>query len=582
MLKRILFILLFMFSASYGYAKDLTILYTGETHAMLYPCSCPIEPDGGLARRASLVRQLRQQGQNLLLLDSGAFFAGGLMDEYAQNSELDMKRTEINLKTMELMGYDAVAISDDEFNFGKEYLRESVNKAKINFLSCNISLADYVGDANWFKPYIIKEYPELKVGIIGVSNEAILSKIDGVKFIDPKKAVQETVEDLKNKGVDIIVLLSQLGEAQDLGIIETIPGIDILIVTGVHSKEGPWSKKGRTLILRPSWQGRRLGKAVLTVKNKKIANYKVEEIRVSDKVKDDAQVSSILPACFTDNNCKKEGMAGICKNPGSLKSACSFSPSNKVSLLVITKKDCSFCDTKTVIEALKKEFAGLTASFEYYPSANSEKLVKDFAIKGLPAYLLSREAVNENGFSRLKDKVELKGDYYLIKPEFVGVSYFIDRIKTRGKLDLFISLYDKKAQVPILLANIKDFKPEIHFLATENNNQFSSPAGNLEVEDYLRSVCVKKYYPDKFWDYIVCRSKNSDSSWWQDCLGELDSKKIATCARTDEGKVLLEENISLNKELDVMFGPVYLLDNQEIFGIEGAPKKEDYKKIFKR
>jgi hypothetical protein len=39
-------------------AKDVVILYTGDTHAMLYTCSCPKEPDGGVARRATLVKKL--------------------------------------------------------------------------------------------------------------------------------------------------------------------------------------------------------------------------------------------------------------------------------------------------------------------------------------------------------------------------------------------------------------------------------------------------------------------------------------------------------------------------------------------
>ena len=58
--------------------------------------------------------------------------------------------------------------------------------------------------------------------------------------------------------------------------------------------------------------------------------------------------------------------------------------------------------------------------------------------------------------------------------------------------------------------------------------------------------------------------------------------KIKSCARGEEGKALLKENISLNKELQVMFGPAYLLDNQEIFGTQGVPPKEDFRKILKR
>jgi len=108
-------------AANISYAKEVNIAYTGQTHAMLYPCSCPIEQDGGIARRATLIKKLKKKDPRLFLLDCGSFTAGNLIDEYAQNSLLDMQRSLLNFKAMELMGYDAVGVSQDEFNFGMEY-----------------------------------------------------------------------------------------------------------------------------------------------------------------------------------------------------------------------------------------------------------------------------------------------------------------------------------------------------------------------------------------------------------------------------------------------------------------------------
>ena len=168
----------------------------------------------------------------------------------------------------------------------------------------------------------------------------------------------------------------------------------------------------------------------------------------------------------------------------------------------------------------------------------------------------------------------------MLKPEFGGVSYFLNRKKIKGKLDLFISLYDK--DTPALLEMIRDSNPTIHFLAVENKDNFDAAKGNLEVEEYLRCACVEKYYPKIFFDYLICRANNINSFWWEDCLGQSDTNKIKICARSDEGKALLRENIGLNKELKVMLGPVYLLDNQDIFGIQGVPKKEAFKKLIER
>jgi 5'-nucleotidase len=562
------------FSLYSVYAKEITILYTGSTHAMLYPCNCPIEPDGGIARRATLIKQLKKgYPGGLLVLDSGNFFAGGLFDEYTQNAQLDMQRTLVNLKAMELMKYDALTLGDDEFNFGVEFLEKNIAKTGLTFLSCNIK--DIKAS-----PYIIKEVLGLKIGIIGVTNLSARQKAVGIKFIAPEIAINQAVAELKNKGVTIVVLLSNLGESQDLNLLENIKGIDIIIDGYERSKEGAWTKIKDTLVLRPIWQGRRLGKVSLFIRDNKIVDYKVEELRLSDEIADEPTILSILPRCFSDNNCKKEGLLGVCQNPGSIDSQCVFSKANKINLLIITSLDCLTCNTKAVIDFLKSQIPGLTISYLNYPDHKAKKLIKDFAITALPVYFLDKEIEKEKIFDRLKGNLELKGKFYMLKPQFSGFSYFLGRKKIKGRLDLFLSLYDKNTRE--LLEVIKEFNPTIHFLIVEQADRFEAAGGNLEVEEYLRGVCVQKYYPEIFWDYMGCRAKNINSSWWDDCLGKFNPEKIVSCARGPEGILLLRENISFNKELQIMLGPTYLLDNQEIFSTKGTPTREEFKKIFKK
>ncbi|MDD4980308.1 MAG: hypothetical protein PHC54_03405 [Candidatus Omnitrophica bacterium] len=565
---------------NFAYAKEITLLYTGETHSMLYPCNCPKEPDGGIARRAALIKKLRKDNPNTLLLDSGGFIAGGLMDEYTQNVPLDMQRALVNLKSMEMMKYDALAVGDDEFNFGREFLEESAGRDKLPLVSCNISTSTTSGaKETLFRPYLIKEFAGVKVGIIGVTGLTARQKAGGLDFTEPKAAVKEAVADLQKNNADIIILLSHQGEAEDLNLLKDTIGIDILIVGHNRAKEEPSTKIGRTLLLRPSWQGRRLGKLTLTLKENKITGHKVEELRLSDKISDDPQILSILPHCFSDNNCRQASRIGICQAAGTLKSYCQFSEVSKIPLSVIIPKQCRVCDTEGVIKNLKALFPGLSVSYLYYPGAKAAKLIKDFGINSLPVYLLGKEVRQEKGFDNLRENLEMKSDFYLLKPHFGGVSYFLKREKLKGKLDFFLSLYDKDA--PQLLAVVKDFSPAIHFLVVEQKDNFDASKGAPEVEEALRSVCVQKYYPQGFWDYISCRSKNPSSSWWQDCLeNSADTQKIKSCAQGPEGKTLLKENIRLNQELGIMFGPTYLLDNQEVFGSKTVPKKEDFQKLI--
>ena len=117
-----------------SFAEDFTLVLIGQTHAMLYHCNCPIEPDGGIARRATLIQQLRKDNPNILLVDSGSFFAGGVMDQLSQGKELDQARTLVHLKAMDLMKYDAITDklqpTSDLLNGDSEILKSVAGSVK--------------------------------------------------------------------------------------------------------------------------------------------------------------------------------------------------------------------------------------------------------------------------------------------------------------------------------------------------------------------------------------------------------------------------------------------------------------------
>jgi len=558
------------------HAKEIVILYTGQTHAMLYPCNCPKEPDGGVARRAMHVKNVRAKHPDVLLLDTGAFFAGGLLDEYTQNTQLDMERTLVNLKAMQRMGYDAVAIGDNEFNFGKDFLFEAISKTDLSFLSCNVNTQETKG----LKAFIIKDVSGTKIGIIGVTNLAAHNKSGSFRFSEPKQAVKKAVEELKDSGVDIIVVLSQLEEKDDLILIKEVKGIDVLIGSHHTIKDQPFVKFENTLLLKTFWQGRSLDMVTLTFENNRLTKYKFDEVRMSDKIQDDPDILEILPRCFSDINCRRDDLRGFCQNPGKPQANCLFSAVQKIRLVVITDKSCLTCNPDTVIDFLKKDFPGIEPTYLYYPEKKAKDLIKEFGISSLPAYLLSKEVEKEERFDRLKDNFQAQGDFYLVKPTYSGISYFFNRKKIKGRLDLFISLYDKNAAK--LLEVIQDFNPQLHFLAKQDQAGFDAAGGEPEVEEYLRAVCVQKHYPQKFWEYVRCRSNNIHSTWWDDCALSLDTRKIKTCAQGPEGTSLLKDHIGMSEELRILFGPTYLLNNQEIFISKGVPSREELEAIIQK
>ena len=570
-IKITLFVFTFLvFMASNLWAKEIVVLYSGQTHAMLYPCSCPIQQDGGLRRRATLVKRLKKKYPQALLLDCGSFTAGGLLDEYTQNTQLDMQRAQINFKVIELMGYDAVAVSPDEFNFGKDFFLKNARKINPAFLSANL-------DSDQVVPYIIKEAGGVKIGIIGLTGLAANQKSEGLKINEPKE-IDVLVRRIKQEGVGVVIVLSTLGEQEDLKLISKVKGIDILFIGYHPAKEEIQNKVEETFLVRPPWQGRKLGKLTLEVKDGKLFNCKIDEIRLSDEIADDPVIGAVLPRCYSDNDCKKEGLTGSCQNPGELKANCLFAKPNKVNLVIISAKDCVVCNSEPILNFLKKEYPGLSVEYVYLPDVRAKELIKDLSVQTLPAYVLGKEVEKERNFDYFKNSLELKGDRYLLKPQVGGVAYFFQRQVKKGKFDLCFSLFEKYTEQ--LLTVTREFNPGLYFLAVEKGEGFDAQHGVSEVEEYLRGVCVQKYYPQKAWDYLICRSKNVSSSWWEDCLPGVDAQVVKTCARGPEGVKLLKENISFTKQLQIMTGPTYLLDNQQVFSSRGVPDKEELKKII--
>ena len=555
-------------------AQEVTVVFTGQTHAALYHCNCPIQPDGGLSRRATFIKELRKDKPDLLLLECGNFTAGGIMDEYSQGPQLDIQRSRINVKAMETMRYDACAVGPDELNFGEDFLISNIRGSSINFLSNNLHVENVV-------PYLIKDVGSVRIGLIGLTGSLVGKKFDLLK---PPEVwlLKKQISKLKKRGAQVIILLSTLGETEDLKLLGQVQGIDLLFVGGIPAKdEKSYYKSGSTLVLRPTWQSRHIGKLTLNIsKQGKITDSKVQFDRLSDKIADDQEILSILPACFSDSNCNQEGFIGTCANPAAANASCVFVKPNKVELLVISSKECRTCNSQPMVNFLKQRFPGLVTRSIYYPDKESAKLIKDFSIPGLPAYLLGKEAGSEKGFQSLKDYLQKAGEFYLLKPLATGISYFQLRKKIPARMDLFLSLSDPRTVK--LLENTRGFNPQTHFVLFETKNGLYSVSGEPEIKADKRAVCVQKYYPQEFSNYLLYQAKNFSNAQKQSCLSAEAEAKVSACAVSDEAKGLLRENIALTKELQVIYSPTYLLENRDIFFVNVVPQEEEIKKIINK
>ena len=109
----------------------ITILYTGNTQSYIEPCGCYPGQSGGVARRATLIEQIRKQRPDLLLVDAGGNFDG--------ENRLDELRARANMEAMKAMGYDAILFTPAELRFGTNFPTQIAAELQLPFISTTSS-----------------------------------------------------------------------------------------------------------------------------------------------------------------------------------------------------------------------------------------------------------------------------------------------------------------------------------------------------------------------------------------------------------------------------------------------------------
>ncbi len=211
---------------------SLRILHTNDHHAHLEPVKYGDRLLGGIARRRTLIDQIRDQSKTnhepLLLLDAGDIFQGTLyFNQYLGQADLDFYNA---------LAYDAGTIGNHEFDRGQQVLADFIAKAKFPIISANIDVAPESPLYGKIRPWHVLELKGEKIGIFGLTtpDTAILASVgDGVKFTDPIAAARTSVRALKQQGINKIVALTHIGFEHDLALARKVPDIDIII--GAHS-----------------------------------------------------------------------------------------------------------------------------------------------------------------------------------------------------------------------------------------------------------------------------------------------------------------------------------------------------------
>jgi len=222
--------------------KDIkiTILHTNDVHSRIEPFPMDgsrLQGLGGVARRSTLIQQIRDKEKNTLLFDAGDIFQG--------TPYFNLFDGEVELTLMSKLKYDAGTFGNHEFDNGIDGILKHFDKAKFPFLIANYDFSK-TALAGKTKEYKIFERDGIKIGVfgLGVNIEGLVDRNNytGMRYLDPIAVANKIVPTLKNKyKCDIVVCLSHLGysyqddKVSDLRLAAATKDIDLIIGGHTHT-----------------------------------------------------------------------------------------------------------------------------------------------------------------------------------------------------------------------------------------------------------------------------------------------------------------------------------------------------------
>jgi 5'-nucleotidase/UDP-sugar diphosphatase len=213
----------------------LVILHTNDSHGHPVRFSYSGAPDvGGLPARATLVRKVKAENENVLVLDAGDFNTG--------RAESTFFKARPDLEGYNSVGYDALTLGNHEFDNPLDTLKEQMNLANFPFLSANIKTRE---GRSLARPYVIKELKGFRVAILGLTTKETerIGNPDHTKDLliqDEVAVAKRLVPKLRSKA-DLVIALVHLGiyDSPRRGskrLASEVAGIDLIVDGHSHTR----------------------------------------------------------------------------------------------------------------------------------------------------------------------------------------------------------------------------------------------------------------------------------------------------------------------------------------------------------
>ncbi|MBU2515204.1 bifunctional UDP-sugar hydrolase/5'-nucleotidase UshA [bacterium] len=279
----------------------LTILHTNDHHGHFWKNS---NGEYGLAAQKTLVDRIRSEvkagGGQVLLLSAGDINTGIPVS--------DLQDAEPDFKAMSLIGYDAMAIGNHEFDNPLDVLAKQKQWVNFPFLGANIINKDT--GKPLYDAYKIFDLNGLKVAVFGlITQETPLlvtpDYVKSIEFRDPIEVAKELVPELR-KQAHVVIALSHMGFYEggnygtnapgDVTLAKSVPGIDVIVGGHTHAAFQQSVKVNHTIIVQANDWGKYIGRLDLALDKGALSeeSFRMIPVNLKKKVEKDGETVRVF------------------------------------------------------------------------------------------------------------------------------------------------------------------------------------------------------------------------------------------------------------------------------------------------
>ena len=273
-------------------SESIVILYENDVH-------CAVE---GYSKLAAMKNELKSEYEYVGVVSSGDFVQGGTLGAVSKGEYI--------VELMNLVGYDAIAPGNHEFDYTISRLTELYELSETKYISCNF--AKIGEEKTYFEPYTIVSYGDVDIAYIGIITPETITSARPSQFRNENgeiiytfnesrlyELVQESIDEATEDGADYVIALSHIGydESGELNdvtdVIENTDGLDVVLDAHSHSvieEKIVKDKSGDDVLLSSTGTGfENIGK--LTIAN---GEFDTELVKTETYTKTDADVDAYI------------------------------------------------------------------------------------------------------------------------------------------------------------------------------------------------------------------------------------------------------------------------------------------------